>query len=125
MKGKSILIALGALAGCATAPATPMDAYLNRYAMSESALTHCPAWGGYSSVAAMNSDAQKNLAQAKALGATEKDMQKARARIGATFTTVYALTNQGQACSALINSLAQAGTTVPKVTPAKAEGTQP
>jgi hypothetical protein len=121
---KSILIVL-ALAGCATAPATPMDAYLNRYAASESVLTYCPAWGGYSSVAAMTSDAQKNLAQAKALGATEKDMQKARARIGGTYVTMAALTNQAQACSTLINGLAQVGTTVPKVAPAKAAEVKP
>ena len=111
-----ILLAAGLLtAACSTTPTTPLDAYLNRYAGAESVLTYCPAYGGYSSVAMMTDDAQKNLAQAKALGATDKDIAQARSRVSGVFVVAGALTSPVQACSAMINNLARVRTSVPTV----------
>jgi hypothetical protein len=103
------------LASCATTPTTPLEAYLNRYAGAESVITYCPAYGGYSSVTAMTNDARQNLAQAQALGATQKDIAQARARVGGTFVAIAALTSPLDACSSMINNLAMAGTTAPAI----------
>ncbi|MDX0834006.1 hypothetical protein GOD82_29765 [Sinorhizobium medicae] len=97
------------LAGCATTPATPMEAHLNRYAGAEAVAMNCPAYGGYGSVAQMRADAQKNLARAKALGATEADVAKARQRVNSNLMGATVLVGPIQACSAFVNSLAWAG----------------
>jgi len=117
----SMLAALGGvfLVGCATTNYTPMERYLNRYAGAEVAAVQCPAYGGYGSAVAMRSDAEKNLAQARKLGATEVDIQKARSRVNGNFTGAVILVGPMQACSSFINSLAWAGTSTPApVTPA-------
>lgn len=73
----------------------------------------CPAYGGYGSVATMRGDAEKNLAQAKALGATEADVQKARQRVNGQVTGAAILVGPVQACSSLISSLAWHGSAPP------------
>lgn len=107
------------LASCASAPKTPMEAYLNRYAAAETVALNCPAYGGYGNVSAMRADAQANLAHARALGATEMDIKKARNRVNGNFFAAAALTNQWQACSALLNSIAWVGTSTPVIQPQK------
>lgn len=108
-----ILIVAGAaalsLAGCATTPATPMEAHLNRYAGAEAVAMNCPAYGGYGSVAQMRTDAQKNLARAKALGATEADVAKARQRVSSNLMGATVLVGPLEACNAFVNRLAWVG----------------
>ncbi len=106
------------LAGCATTPATPMEAHLNRYAGAEAVAMNCPAYGGYGSVAAMRADAQKNLARAKALGATEADVTKARQRVSGNLMGATVLVGPIQACSAFVNNLAWVGSEPAVVGPA-------
>lgn len=106
------------LAGCTTAPAaTPMEAYLNRYAGAEAVAMNCPAYGGYGSVAQMRADAQANLVKAKALGATDADVAKAREKINGNLMGATVLVGPVQACNAFTNGLAWAGTETPKIPP--------
>jgi hypothetical protein len=111
LKSLAALAAVSALASCATTPGSPMETYLNRYAGAETIATNCPAYGGYSSVAQMRADAEKNLAQAKALGATEADVKKARDRVNGNFVGASILVGDMQTCSAFMNKLAWVGST--------------
>ncbi len=100
-------------AGCAMTNYTPMERYLNRYAGAEVATAQCPAYGGYGSVATMRTDAEKNLAEARKLGATETDVQKACSRVNGNFTGADVLVGPMQECHSFINSLAWVGTSTP------------
>ena len=111
------LAATATLASCATGPATPQEAYLNRYAAAETVAMNCAAYGGYSSVVQMKADADANLAKARAIGVTEMDIKKARNRVNGNFIMAASLTNPMQACNAMINNLAWAGTSQPVITP--------
>lgn len=121
LKRLVIVAAALALAGCTTTSYTPMERYLNRYAGAEAAAVQCPAYGGYGSVAAMRTDAEKNLPQARALGATDADVQKARQRVNGNVMAAAVLVGPADACNSLINSLAWAGTAPP---PAQAAAPQ-
>lgn len=110
----AVVVAALPLAGCMSA-STPTEAYLNRYAAAETVMVQCPAYGGYASASMMANNARTNLAQAKALGATDKDLADARGRVDGAFVTAAALTNIPSACGSLINSLAMAGTTKPVI----------
>jgi hypothetical protein len=117
---KKILAALAAmlLAGCTTTPAaTPMEAHLNRYAAAQAVAMNCPAYGGYSSVAAMRSDADKNLAKARSLGARDADIKKAQERMNAQLSGAIFMVGPIQACSSFVNGLAWAGSAPAKITP--------
>lgn len=110
IKGLSALALAGLLsAGCTTTSYTSMEKHLNRYAGAEVVAVQCPAYGGYGSVAAMRADAEKNLAQAQKLGATEADIQKARGRLNSQLMGATVLVGSMQACSMLVNNLAWAG----------------
>ncbi len=110
MKTKILMLAaVIPLAACQTTPFTAKEKHLNRYAGAEVAATQCPAYGGYGSVAAMRTDAEKNLASAKALGATETDVQQARQRLNGNFTGMVLMVGPVQACSSIINQLAWVG----------------
>ena len=111
------------LTGCVSAPKSPKDAYLNRYASAQVLAAQCPAYGGYSSVVAMRDDAEKNLAQAKALGATDADLQRARGNANGAYATASVLVGPFQACGSMMNSLAMAGTSVPQITKSAAKTT--
>jgi hypothetical protein len=114
------LVAILSLAGCATTPASPMEAHLNRYAGAEAVAQNCPAYGGYGSVAAMRSDAEKNLARARVLGATEADVKKARERVNGNFMGAVFLVGDMQACNSFVNQLAWAGSS-PAIVPSKSK----
>jgi hypothetical protein len=106
------------LAGCASTPKTPKEAYLNRAASAEIAARQCGAAGGYASVAAMRADAKTNLASAQALGATAEEYNKAMSNVNGTFFAASVLGNPYMACNSLINSVAWAGTDAPVLPPA-------
>jgi hypothetical protein len=108
---KTYGVLLGAMlvAGCQTSY-TATEKYLNRYAGAEAVAVNCPAYGGYGSVATMRADADKNLAQARALGATDADIQKARQRVNGNLTAAIFMVGPPQACSSFVNQLAWAGT---------------
>lgn len=118
------LAALLPLAGCATTPATPMEAHLNRYAGAEAVAMNCPAYGGYGSVAQMRADAQANLAKARALGATEADVAQARQRVNGNLMGATVLVGPIEACNAFVNRLAWVGADTPVIPPKKATGKQ-
>jgi hypothetical protein len=123
MKLIAAITAAASLASCVSGPATPKDAYLNRYVGAETVATQCPAYGGYGSVTQMRIDAEKNLAEARALGATDKDVAKARNRVNGTFAMAAALTSPMQACNTMLNSVAWAGTSKPVIVPPKKKPT--
>lgn len=111
------VLAMAALAGCATTPATPMEARLNRYAGAQVVAMNCGAAGGYASIATMRADAEKNLAEARALGATDADIAKATQRVNGNFMGAVVLVGDYQACNSFINNLAWAGTSTPVIKP--------
>jgi uncharacterized protein YceK len=121
MRRVLLVAAVSALAsGCVTAPpATPMEAYLNRYAGAEAVAMNCPAYGGYGSVAQMRSDAEKNLARAKSLGATAADVKKARDRINGQLMSAIFLIGPVEACNGFVNRLAWVGDSAPVIPPRK------
>ncbi len=80
---------------------------------------NCPAYGGYGSVTAMRSDAEKNLARAKALGATEADVKKARERVNGNLMSAIFLIGPVEACNGFVNRLAWVGTSTPVIAPKK------
>lgn len=110
------------LASCTTQAKDPKTAYLNRYAFAETVAMNCPAYGGYGSVAQMRDDAQKNLASARALGATDKEVSKARNNANGTYVAVAVLANPFQACNAMLSDVAWAGTSKPIIPPKKKKG---
>ena len=100
------------LAGCAsTKTFTPMERHANRAAGAEIAAMNCPNAGGYTSVAQMREDAAANAAQARAMGATEADLQAAKQRTQNEFNTGVFLVGAPSTCATLVNNLAWAGTT--------------
>ncbi|KQS74399.1 hypothetical protein ASG25_00325 [Rhizobium sp. Leaf384] len=111
------LAAVAPLAGCATTPATPMEARLNRYAGAQVVAMNCAAAGGYSSVATMRADADKNLAEARRLGATDADVAKATQRVNGNFAGAVFMVGDYQACNSFMSTLAWAGTSTPVVKP--------
>jgi len=118
MKKQCIALAtIFSLAGCASTPSTPMEAHLNRYAGAEAVAMNCPAYGGYGSVAQMRADAKANLAKAKALGATEADIAKARQRVNSNLMGATVLVGPLEACSAFVNRLAWVGSDTPVIQP--------
>lgn len=118
-----VLCAVVLLTACQTTSYTATEKHLNRYAGAEVVAAQCPAYGGYGSVAAMRNDAQKNLAQARAKGATEADVKKARERLMSQFSGMVFLVGPVQACSSMINSLAWVGSE-PAVSDPKPTGTE-
>lgn len=109
--------------GCQTVKpaATPMEAYLNRHAAAEAIARNCPAYGGYGAVSAMRSDAESNLAKARALGATETDVQMARERMNGTLMSAVMLVGPLEACNSFVNQLAWAGTSTAVIGTKKAQ----
>ena len=98
---------LSVLGACAAPPASPMEKHARLAAGAELAARQCAgALGGYDSVRQMKKDSSKNIAIAKKLGATQADIQKARADTNNTFSVAAAFTNQREACNALVGSLA-------------------
>ena len=114
------------LVACATTTpaASPMEAHLNRYAGAEAVARNCPAFGGYGSIAAMRSDAESNLARARALGAKEADVKQARERMNGQLLSAIFLVGVPEACSSFVNGLAWAGTTPAIVKPKKTAATK-
>ncbi|MGO6895427.1 hypothetical protein RlegWSM1455_07190 [Rhizobium laguerreae] len=112
------LLAATLTACAATTPAaSPMEAHLNRYAGAEAVARNCPAYGGYGSIAAMRSDAENNLARARALGAKETDIKQARERMNGQLMSAIFLVGPPDACNSFVNGLAWAGTTPAVVKP--------
>ncbi|MTI16832.1 hypothetical protein E1162_06235 [Rhodobacteraceae bacterium RKSG542] len=104
----------GAVAGCAAAPKSPMEVRLNRAAGARIAAEQCPAYGGYASAQKMLSDASKNAAEAKRLGATKEDYEKAKKNVNGAFMTTVFMVGQPAACNSIINQLAIGGTKSPE-----------
>jgi hypothetical protein len=115
VRGVAILAVSFVSTGCVSTPQTPMEVYLNRYAGAQAAAMNCPAYGGYSSIAAMKSDAETNLARARALGATDKDLQKARQNATGALSGAIILVGPLEACNSFIGGLAWAGTSTPEI----------
>jgi hypothetical protein len=113
----SVAVVALTVASCQTMQpaASPMEAYLNRHAAAEAIARNCPAYGGYGAVTAMRSDADANLARARALGATDTDVQKARERMNSNLMSAVMLLGPVEACNAFVNQLAWAGTSTAQV----------
>lgn len=122
-KSLAVLAAFAAmsLGGCSTTNNfTPMERYLNRSAAAQVAATNCMS-GGYGDVAKMRADADANLAQARAAGATEADIEAARKRMNERYATGVFLVGPAPTCNSLVNELAWVGTTPVASTPAGQE----
>jgi hypothetical protein len=67
----------------------------------------------------MRSDAESNLARARALGAKEADIKQARERMDGQLLSAIFLVGAPEACSSFVNGLTWAGTTPAIVEPKK------
>lgn len=110
MKFRIIMIAsLIGLAGCVAPPTSPMEATARKAAAAELVAKQCAGYaGGYESVRKLRQDANKNIALARNLGATDAVIQKARTDVQTAFSTQVAFTDQQQACNAMVGELAWA-----------------
>lgn len=101
---------LAVMSACAPVPPqTPMQGYLNRAAGAEIVMRDCPAYGGYASVAKMREDAEKNVAMAKKLGATQADVQASKKLVSERYAGTVILSGPVVACNKLMSLLALSG----------------
>jgi hypothetical protein len=107
----AMLLAVLSIGGCATTGGTsaytPMERYLNRAAAAETAVSQCS--GSYGDVVQMRNDAESNLAQARALGATDADIESARRRVAEKYAVGGLMVGQSAFCSSLVKELAWVG----------------
>jgi PBP1b-binding outer membrane lipoprotein LpoB len=109
---KYVIIAVSSLAflaGCVAPPSSPMEASARKAAAAELTAKRCAGYaGGYESVQKLRQDANKNIAIARSLGATDAVISKARTDVGTAFDMQVAFTDQQQACNAMVGELAWA-----------------
>lgn len=113
MKAKlSGLACVLALAACAPPPpANPMERHARLAAAAELAAQRCPAQlGGYQGATQARQDANRNMATARQLGATDADIEKARRDVRQALDAGTIWTTPQEACNGLVGELAwQAG----------------
>ena len=97
------------LAACVEPPASPMEAAARRAAAAELTAKQCAGFaGGYESVQKLRHDANKNIATARRLGATDTTIAKARADVRMAFDMQVAFSTPQQACNMMVGELAWA-----------------
>jgi CHASE3 domain sensor protein len=84
-----------------------MERHARLAAAAELAVQVCPAQlGGYQSAVQARQDANRNIATARQLGATDPDLQKARQDTRQAFDAQAIWTNPLVACNQLVGQLA-------------------
>lgn len=95
------------LMACAAPPASPEEGYARRAAAAELVARRCAGYaGGYDAVRELKKDATKNIATARALGADDAMIDKARTDVEGVFGIAEAFSNRQQACNQMIGELA-------------------
>ncbi len=99
------------LTACVAPPSSPMEAAARKAAAAELTAKQCAGYaGGYESVRKLRQDANKSIATARSLGATDVVITKARTDVRTAFDMQVAFTDQQQACNAMVGELAWATT---------------
>jgi len=105
-----VVASLG-LAGCVAPPSSPEEAVARKAAAAELTAKRCAGHaGGYEAVRALRQDANKNIAMARNMGATDEVIQKARLDVQTAFDTAVAFTTVQEACNSMVGELAWAQT---------------
>lgn len=110
MKALLLVVAAIAVTACASPPpANPMERHARLAAGAELAAQRCPGQlGGYQSAVQARQDANRNIAIARQLGATDEDIEKERRVIRQSFEAQAVWTTPLEACNSLVGSLAWA-----------------
>lgn len=114
MKRSLWIIAVAAstsLGACAVAPpSSPMERHARLAAAAELAARQCGGFiGGYASARELRDDANRNILTARQLGATDADIEKARADARTTFEAMTFWADRNHACNELVSALAWEG----------------
>lgn len=97
------------LSACVQAPQTPMDIAARKAAGAELTAKQCAGYaGGYEAVKRLRDDANKNMAIAKQLGATDEVISSAKQSVTTAFDLTVAFTNKAEACNTMVGNLAWA-----------------
>ena len=97
------------LSACVQAPQTPMDIAARKAAGAELTAKQCAGYaGGYEAVKRLRDDANKNMAIAKQLGATDEVINSAKQSVTTAFDLTVAFTNKAEACNTMVGNLAWA-----------------
>lgn len=95
------------LFACTEPPKSPMEKHARLAAGSELAANRCAGFaGGYAGAVQLKKDANKNIATARSLGATDAVINKARTDVNTAFSTAEVFTSRAEACNQLVGSIA-------------------
>ena len=109
MKKIAVIIALCSVAACTAPPSSPEESAARKAAASELVAKRCAAYaGGYDSVTQLRKDANKSMATARALGASDELIKKAKVDTNNAFGMAEAFTSRQEACNQMIGELAWA-----------------
>lgn len=110
MKVLPILAFIVTVSACAVAPpASEMEAQARQAAGAEYAALNCgAAVGGFSAARDLRDEANQRIVSARALGATDAVLNKARQDVRTSVATAAAFTTQQEACNQLVSGLAWA-----------------
>ncbi len=98
------------LTACAPPPpANPMERHARLAAGAELAAKRCAGYaGGYDDAKQMRGDANRNIALARDLGATDADLKAAKNAVRTSFDTTAAFVSRQEACNQLVSRVAWA-----------------
>ena len=97
------------LSACVQVPQSPMEVAARKAAGAELTAKQCAGYaGGYEAVKRLRDDANKNMAIAKQLGATDEVIDSAKQTVRTGFDLMVAFTNKSEACNSTVGSLAWA-----------------
>ena len=97
------------LSACVQVPQSPMDVAARKAAAAEITAKQCAGYaGGYEAVKRLRDDANKNMAIAKQLGATNEVIASAKQTVQTSFDLMTAFTNKAEACNTMVGNLAWA-----------------
>ncbi|WP_144409431.1 hypothetical protein [Martelella endophytica] len=103
----AIILSTVALAGCQTVETyTPMEVALNKAAGADVLAQKC-GYLDYRAVQQVYSDKNKNMSEAKSLGATKSDYSAAYDRVNGRVTTAMIFAGTNAACNELLTQLAK------------------
>lgn len=102
-----VSVCIAALSACVAPPSSEMERQARQAAAAEYAALNCAsAVGGFSAARELRKEANQRVVGARALGATDAVILKARQDVAQSVSTAAAFTTQREACNSLISQLA-------------------
>lgn len=103
----ALLISAFVVSGCVQPPQNEQERAARLAVSSQFAAQRCMAQiGGYQAARELRANADKQMATARALGATDEVIAKARQDVETVFSTAAAFTSNNEACNTLVGQLA-------------------